>query len=50
MQSTTLRLVASVALAVPAIAQVKLTPSPDKDKIEISINGKPYSTFLYDRR
>ena len=33
----------SVLLAVPALAQVAFTPGPDK--IEISINGKPYSTF-----
>lgn len=43
MQSPTLRLVAAIALACPALAQVKLKPSADK--IEISINGKPYSTF-----
>ena len=33
----------TVALTCPALAQVHLTPSADK--IEISINGKPYSTF-----
>jgi hypothetical protein len=36
-------LVTAIALAVPAIAQVKLTPSADK--IDIAIHGKPYSTF-----
>ena len=36
-------LVAAALLSLPASAQVKLTPSADK--IEISIDGKPYSTF-----
>ena len=30
-------------LALPAAAQVKITPG--SDKIEIEIGGKPYSTF-----
>jgi len=36
-------LLTAILLSCPAIAQVKLTPSADK--IEISIHGKPYSTF-----
>ena len=43
MHSPKLCLLAAIALAGPAIAQVTLTPSAGK--IEISINGKPYSTF-----
>lgn len=45
MQYTTLRMVTALVLCCPAIAQVKITPSPEKDKIDISIDGKPYSTF-----
>src|ERR1044071_3872863 len=41
----TFRFIAGLVLASTAIAQVKITPTPDKDKVEISINGKPYSTF-----
>jgi Family of unknown function (DUF6807) len=33
----------SALLTMPAAAQVKITPGPDK--IEIAIDGKPYSTF-----
>jgi len=36
-------LLTAILLSYPAIAQVKLTASADK--IEISIHGKPYSTF-----
>src|ERR1035438_8735360 len=36
-------LLTTVLLTCPGMAQVKLTPSADK--IEISIDGKPYSTF-----
>src|SRR5579871_3597657 len=45
MQSKTILLAALIAsvIATSGAAQVKLTPSADK--IEISINGKPYSTF-----
>src|SRR5579863_6832925 len=38
-----LAMLTTVAAAGPATAQVKLTASADK--IEISIDGKPYSTF-----
>ena len=41
----TFRFIAGLVLASTAIAQVKITPTSDKDKVEISINGKPYSTF-----
>src|SRR5580692_11511230 len=36
-------LVTAITLACPVLAQVHLTPGADK--IEISIGGKPYSTF-----
>jgi hypothetical protein len=42
MRSTTILMTALMGL--PAFAQVKLTPSADK--VEISINGQPFSTFF----
>ena len=43
MKSSSVILLAGVALAIPALAQVKITSGPDK--VAIEINGKPFSDF-----